>query len=69
MINIKSKAMSFIAEKAIASYISKNYGNCNLTINNLDLDAHNGLVTASANIKIEVTEEEIKRIIEKAMGI
>lgn len=66
MFNIKSKALSFIAEKAITMYAKKNL-DCDLTIDNFDVNIEDGKV--EVGLKFNMTEEDLKKVIEKVMAV
>lgn len=65
MFNIKSKALSFVAQKAISYYLKSNY-DCDVTIDRLDIDINDGIV--GAKLEFNMTEESMRKIIEKAMS-
>ena len=54
MFNIKSKALSFIAQKAVSYYVKNNY-DCDITIDRFDVDINDGRVGAS--IQFNMTED------------
>ncbi len=66
MFNIKSKALSFIAEKAITMYAKKNF-DCDVAIDNFDVDINDGKVGVS--VKFNMTEDDLKKVIEKVMSL
>lgn len=65
MFNIKSKALSFIAQKAVSYYVKNNY-DCDITIDRFDVDINDGRVGAS--IQFNMTEDDLRKIIEKVMS-
>ena len=62
---VKSKALSFMAEKAITMYLKRNF-DCNITFEQLDMNIENGEVTAGVWIK--TTEKDIEKIVKKVMA-
>lgn len=65
MINIRSKALSFVAQKAVNYYIKNNY-DCEIAIDRFDVDISDG--RAGASIQFNMSEEDLRKIIEKIIS-